>query len=100
MRKILYLLLCLPTLAFITSCQKDFICKCTQIYTEPAYVSSNTGEYHEGHQSISTVTNVFKAKKGEGESQCKASESFETYQSTYHFNGQGVTTQVVTCELQ
>jgi hypothetical protein len=82
------------------SCKKDFVCKCTQVYTEPAYTSNSTGDNHQGYQSVSTFTNVYKAKKDEGESYCKASENFQTYPSSNESDGQGPATEVVTCELQ
>ncbi len=100
MRKLVQFILSFAIITGFTSCKKDFVCKCTQVYTEPAYTSNSTGDNHQGYQSVSTFTNVYKAKKDEGESHCKASENFQTYPSSNESDGQGPATEVVTCELQ
>lgn len=82
----------------LCSCKKDYTCDCTQIVTVPSYTYN--GQNYQGSTNISTVTNSFKSKKKDAEAGCKMGESFNSYPSPYAAQGQGQTTEIVTCELK
>lgn len=82
----------------IISCKKEYTCGCVQIVTVPAYTYG--GEVHPQQVTINSFSNTFKSKKKDAESGCKQGESFNSYPSTYADQGQGPTTEIVTCELQ
>jgi len=81
------------------SCKKNYTCQCVQVYTVPAF-TTNDGQYHPEEITVNTITNVFKSKKKDAESGCKMGESFNTYPSPYSSQGQGQSTEVVSCELK
>lgn len=83
---------------FLLSCKKDYVCECVQIHTVPAY--ENNGQYYPEQINISTIINSFKSKKKDAEAGCKMGESFNSYPSPYAAQGQGQTTEIVTCELK
>lgn len=82
----------------LCSCQKVHTCVCTQIVTVPSHTYN--GQDYQGSTNISTVTNSFKSKKKDAEAGCKIGESFNSYPSPYAAQGQGQTTEIVTCELK
>lgn len=85
-------------LTSLYSCKKDYACVCTQVVTVPGYTYD--GQNYQGSTNISTVTNSFKSKKKDAEAGCKMGESFNSYPSPYAAQGQGQTTEIVTCELK
>lgn len=81
---------------FGISCKKESTCKCTQVYTEPAFEDKN-GIYHEQQVNYSTFTNTIKTRKKDAESTCKSSE--RTYSTPSINTAQEPYTTVITCQL-